>query len=190
VGTTPEGIPIYERSAGAGFLIVVEAKAGAGGGSLGRCNTSYNAFDPGARPDIQILASRKIGAGDPAVCDAVLPARPTGTGCGASAPFVEGAAGGIPAIEPPTFDPASQAVADALNDFGCRMSFNTTDSPCTLSAFGNPRVVATDSQGQFCSESVWDVADLFPKGDTVLTARWRGTGGVLGPPKQILVRVL
>ncbi len=194
IETTAEGIDVYQHPAftGAGFLIVVEARPGLGGSPLGRCNTSYNAFNPGARPDIRILANADLGAGDPAVCDAVEQARPTGTGCGASPPSVpplDFTQGGIPGFDPPTYDPESQAVADALNDFGCRMTYNTVDSPCTISASGNPRVVSTNSQGQFCSESVWSPYDRFRSGDTLLTARWRDSSGTLGPPKQIIVRV-
>ncbi len=189
-GETAEGITIYERPFGAGFLVVVEARAGLGGAALGRCNTSYNANDPGARPDIQILASRDLGAGDPAVCDAPLPARQTlGASCGEAPPAVE-SDGGIPAIEPPNYDLASQAVADAINDFGCRMAYNSVDSPCTLSSFGNPRYASPQSQGQFCTEGVLSAGDvIFPSGDTVLTARWRDSANVLGPPRQIIVRI-
>lgn len=186
-GTNEDGIPIYERPSGAGFLIVVEAKPGANGGILGRCNMSYDPFNPGVRPDLQVLANRAIGAGDPAVCDGEL-ARQTGTGCGGSPPQLE-RFGGIPAVDPPTFDLTSQTVADALNDFGCRMTFNGSDAPCTLSAAGNPRFAANDSVGQFCSESVVAGAEAFHQGDTLLTARWRDAGGSLGPAKQIIVRI-
>jgi hypothetical protein len=194
VGTTAEGIEIFQHPAntGAGFLVVVEARPGLGGATLGRCNMGYNEFDPGTRPHIQVLASQALGAGSPLVCDAPREATQTGTGCGGAPPSfppLDFSEGGIPAIDPPVFDPASQTVADALNDFGCRMTFNTVDSPCTVTASGNPRVVATDSQGQFCSESAWSLFDRFHSGDTMLTARWRDNAGTLGPPKQIIVRV-
>lgn len=185
---TGDGIPIYvpRNGLGAGFHIVVEARAGMNGAPLGRCNTSYNPNDPGARPDIQILVDRDLGNGSPAVCDG--PLAPQTLGCGAG-PEELVPRGGIPAVEPATFDPASQAVADALNDFGCRMSFFNVDTPCTLSPFNNPRVVSLQSQGQFCTENSWDLFAQFPKGDTQLTARWRDFAGVLGPPAQIIIRV-
>lgn len=186
-GTDDNGVPIYQRSAGSGFIIVVEAKPGANGAILGRCNMSYDAFNPAVRPDIQILSNRAIGAGDPAVCDGEL-ARPTGTGCGASPPQLV-QFGGIPAVDPPTFEPASQAVADALNDFGCRMAFFASDGPCTFSAAGNPRFVAADSAGQFCTEGTVVGAEGFHSGDTLLTARWRDASGSLGPARQIIVRI-
>src|SRR5690606_27955947 len=137
-------------------------------------NTFYNPANPSARPDIQILASRNLGAGSPAVCDGPLAGQ--SGGCGSHPEQLE-PFGGIPAIHPPNFDPQSQQVADALNDFGCRMIFQTTDIPCTETAAGNPRVVSLQSEGQFCSERTWDGAEPFPKGDTLLTARWRDFAG-------------
>jgi len=184
---TPDGIPIYERVTGAGFRFVIEARSGLGGSPIGRCNTNYNPLNPGARPDIQILANRAIGAGDPAVCDG--PLAPQTAGCGPGAEQLE-FFGGVPGIDPPNFEAMTLEVAAALNDFGCRLVFHTVDQPCTVSEFDNPRTVSTQSQGQFCSDPTWVGAEPFHKGDTLLTARWRDFSGVLGPPKQIIVRIL
>lgn len=178
--------PVYERVIGAGFLIVVEARAGAGSAQIGRCNTSFNEFDPGERPDIQIISDRDLGAGDPAVCDGTLARQTLGGACGPHTPSVM-ADGGVPAMS--SFDPSSQAVANALNDFGCRMAFFTAEAPCTETDFGNPRYASTESQGQFCSESTISFEMRFPSGDTTLTARWRDSFGVLGPEAKMVVRV-
>ena len=185
-GTNDDGIPIFARPFGAGFLIIVESRAGSSGQSPGQCNSSYDPFSPTVRPHIQILTSRDLGAGDPAVCDGPVSA-PTGTGCGDRPPFIE-PLGGIPATDPPTFDD-SLAVADALNDFGCRMSYQPSGDACTKSAFGNFRYVDTTSTGQFCSAGVVGVEMIFPSGDTILTARWRDVGGNLSAQRQIVVRV-
>lgn len=186
VGISEQGAPIFMPSVGAGFFVVVEARSGSGGSPLGRCNTSYDPTNPNVRPDIQILSNRPIGAGNPDVCDGALAPQPAGCGSspGELRPF-----GGIPAVDPPEFADPSQAVADALNDFGCRMTFNTSDGPCTLTSGGNQRFVSTQSQGQYCSNGAWPGAEPFPKGDTVLTVRWRDAAGVLGPARQMVVRV-
>lgn len=188
-GTTEDGLPIFERIFGAGFLIVVEGRAGTSGTPLGQCNTSYDEFSAAVRPDLQILTSRNLGRGDPAVCDGA-PIQPTGFGCGNRPPSIEPPGGGIPATDPPVFDPTSKAVADALNDFGCRMAYKGPSEPCTVSAFDNPRYLNTQSTDQFCTENVVSPGDmLFPRGDTILTARWRDTAGNLGAPRRIVVRV-
>lgn len=186
VGLSAQGAPIYMPSVGAGFFLVVEARSGSSGSPLGRCASVYDPTNPNARPDLQILSNRPIGAGNPAVCDGALAPQPLVCGPGPEEirPF-----GGIPAVDPPEFADPSQAVADALNDFGCRMTFNTSDGPCTLTSGGNQRFVSTQSQGQYCSNGAWPGAEPFPKGDTVLTVRWRDAAGVFGPARQMVVRV-
>lgn len=152
----------------------------------------YDAAESATRPDLQILVSRDLGAGAAAVCDAPVKARHSGVGCGASPPSVPPLTftdGGIPGIDPASFDSGSQPVADALHDFGCRMSYFEIDAPCTLNDLGNPSFAAHDSEGQFCSASVWSLFDRFPSGDTRVTARWRDDAGVLGPPVSMIVRV-
>jgi hypothetical protein len=188
-GTTEDGLPIFERIFGAGFLIVVEGRPGISGAPLGQCNTSYDEFSSEVRPDLQILSNRNLGRGDPAVCDGAA-IQPTGSGCGNRPPSIEPPGGGIPAVDPPVFDQTSKAVADALNDFGCRMAYKGQSEPCTVSAFDNPRYLNTQSTDQFCTENVVSPGDmLFPHGDTILTARWRDTAGNLGAPRRIVVRV-
>lgn len=187
--TTEDGLLVFRRPVGAGFLVVVEARSGNSGGVLGQCNSSYDEFSPALIPDIQILANRALGQGNPAVCDG--PATPpTGFNCGDRPPNLT-PFGGIPAIDPPDFDAGTRAVADALNDFGCRMQF-TGSSPeaCTKSTSGNNRFVNTRSTGQFCSAGTVSAGDmLFHRGDTILTARWRDQNGNVSDPVRIVVRI-
>lgn len=188
-GTSAEGIPIIERSARAGFLIIVEGRPGASGSPLSQCNSSYDEFSADARPDVQILSNRNLGAGDPAVCDGPQPAPETGFGCGGR-PGAVIPIGGIPGFADPDFESPSRAISDALNDFGCRMAYKPPSEPCTVTALGNPRyVMGTNSTDQFCTERTWDGNEPFPRGDTLLTARLRDFAGNLGPPARIIVRI-
>lgn len=187
--TNDEGLPVYQRPVGAGFLVVVEARSGTSGAVLGQCNSSYDAFSPALVPDIQILADRPLGEGNPAVCDGP-PTSPTGFNCGDRPPNLT-PYGGIPAIDPPDFDAGTRAVADALNDFGCRMQFTgaSTDA-CTKTESGNPRFVDTRSTGQFCSAAFVSAGDmLFHRGDTILSVRWRDQNGNVSDVRRIVVRV-
>ena len=95
-GVTDEGIPIFERPFGGGFLVVVEGRPGTSQVPLGQCNTSYDEFDPSVVPDVQILSSRDLGRGDGLVGDgddagdrpasAVAPARPSSSHRAAGCP--------------------------------------------------------------------------------------------------------
>lgn len=173
IGTTPQGIPIYDRRFGFGFSLVVEAKAGASRKAVGK--SVYAPDDPTGRPDLQIEVNRALGDGSSEVCDNTLPM-----------------VGGIPAFDPPTFD-ASQAVSDALNDLGCRF-VNGTGAPgsrgpndaCTTFSDGSFHFVNSTSTTQYCAQ----IGRLFAfvSGDTLVTVRVRDIGGNLGPPAQILVR--
>src|SRR5262249_38491699 len=115
--TDAHGNPIYALDYGAGFFIVIEAKPGTSGRNPGVTTSDSDPNDPGARPDLQIMPNRDLGNGSPQVCDAG-PAPPIG---------------GVPGIDPPTFDITSQKVADVLNDFACRFADQTL-APCTLNA--------------------------------------------------------
>jgi len=175
-GMDPQGIPIYSPLYGAGFIIVVEAKPGRSGASPGTKSLNSDPSDPTARPDIQIEANRNLGNGSAAVCDIGPLPNPLG---------------GIPGFDPPSFDPTSQMVADALNDFGCRFAAHTASDPCTLSDSGNPKLVAPDTAVQFCSASVVGHESEFQQGDTLLTVQWRDNAAVpnLSLPSRIIVRV-
>lgn len=176
-GTTPAGVAIFERPAGSGFRIVVEGRAGPSG--AGPANVAFD-FGAGALPDLQILSSRPLGNGSPAICDRVPPN-----------------AGGVPSVDPPVFADSPTVVA-AVNDLSCRFldgggspfgRFNSSDScvqfPANSSMF---RFVAANSTIQFCG--LVDSAFAFPSGDTLLTVRLRDVLGNVGAPQQIVVRVL
>ena len=163
------------RSIGAAFFIVVEVKPGPGG-APGRRVFNSNPDDASARPDIQILSNRDLGNGSVAVCD--------------NGPLPDAPLGGVPGIDPPDFDPTSQEVADALNDFGCRFDVHTPDSPCTNNDAGNPAFVSPDTTVQYCTQAVVGAEMHFPRGDTVLTVQVRDAGGHIGLPASFVVRVL
>lgn len=163
------GIPVFVRPLGAGFMLVVEAKPGAGGAAVGQ---STFQSDLSGLPDLQIVASRPLGNGSSDVCDYRLPN-----------------AGGVPAVDPPSFDSVQ-----VVNDLSCRFR-DGADEPrgraladaCVLfdnGAFGFARA---DSTVQFCA--LVDRAWAFPSGDTVLTVRVRDTNGNLSAVSQIVIRV-
>jgi hypothetical protein len=177
VEVTPQGIPIYERQFGSGFFIVVEAKAGSSRAAPGSSRLNSIPDDPSARPDFQLEANHDLGNGSATVCDV--------------GPAPDQPIGGIPGIDPPNFDPASQQVADALNDFSCRFDRHTAADPCTLNSHDNPQLVASDTTVQLCTSGVVGREVEFPAGDTLLTVQWRDTATVpnLSLPRQIIVRV-
>ena len=167
--STENGIPTYVSSAGSGFIIVVEAKIGSGGGEVGRRVFAYVADDPKVRPDLEIVASRDLGNGSPKVCDKMKPD-----------------IGGIPAVNPARFD-ETQKISDAINDFSCRFeTFNESTSSCTSTKSGDFSFVKPDTVEQYCMmvAHAWS----FPEGDTILTARIRDANGNPGPQKQIRIR--
>ena len=102
--------------------------------------------------------------------------------------------GGVPAIDPPRLDDPD-AIADPLNDFGCRFidgQGNTVGRICQL---GCVRFESGDygcqmgdnTEIQFCAPVSMPLT--FPSGDTLVTARVRDQAGNLGAPAQLLVRV-
>jgi hypothetical protein len=171
----PDGTRVYKRTFGRGFLIVVEAKPGASGRQPATDLFNSDPGDPNARPDVQIQADRDLGNGSLEVCDAAVP-------------DPEATPGGIPAINPPSYDPGSQMIADALNDLSCRFADNSVDK-CTLNASDNPAFVDPESTKQVCSGGPVSGEYAFAEGDTLLTVRWRDGAGVLGGPDRIIVRV-
>lgn len=167
------GIPVYRQPAGlgAGFFLVVESRPGTSGGAPG--TLAFSGQD-GVRPDIQILANRDLGSGSgrgsTAICDIAPPT-----------------VGGVPGFDPPDFGP-SQAVTDALNDFGCRFANNSL-SPCILGDDDNERFANPQSTTQFCTEGTVSRAMEFPRGDTLLVVQWRDGFGNIGNPARMIVRV-
>lgn len=161
---------MFTRQAGAGFILYVEGRPGPSGLPVALNLKSHLPGNPVGRPDLQILASRDLGNGSPAVCDNAFPA-----------------AGGVPGVDPPRFD-ADLVTSDALNDFACR--FRVFDEPgfaCTQDSGGSFRYASLASTIQFCT--LVNDALALPNGDTVFTVRLRDTAGHVGEPRQIVVRV-
>jgi hypothetical protein len=176
--TVPGAIPVYQRSFGSGFQLVVEAVPGNQGAAIFDAKIgggqTYTFPDP---PDLQIQATRDLGNGSSAVCD--------------NSP---GNFGGVPGIDPPELgDPG--AIANALNDFGCRFITGTgatASRPCSESCvypFADEvhQCVGSQTARQFCAEI--DPPLEFPAGDTLVTVRVRDVAGNLGAPAQLIVRV-
>lgn len=169
-GTDGLGRPIYSRQGGNDFIIYVEARPGQSRLPVGTNLLSTQLGNPAGQPDLQIVTSRPLGDGSAAVCDRSFPET-----------------GGIPAVEPPSFD-FVQAVSDALNDLSCRFRvYQETDFACTQDSSGTFTFANGGSTVQFCV--LVNQALTFPTGDTVLTVRLRDTAGQAGPPAQIVVRV-
>lgn len=175
-------IPVYATCshpgacAGAGFIIVVEARSGTSGRSPGTVKFNSNPNDPTARPDLQLEANHNWGNGSAAVCD--------------SGPAPAFPLGGVPGINPASYDAGSQMVADALNDLACRFDSHTAADPCTLDKNDNPKLAnPTQSTTQFCTAGVVGHELLLPNGDTTLTVQWRDSGGNLSTVHRIIVRI-
>jgi ELWxxDGT repeat protein len=169
------GRPMYQTG-GSGFFVVIEAQPGPVGTPAGCDAFQYDAHDPTVLPDVQVLMSRPLGNGSPAVCDKTMPNQ-----------------GGVPSVFPLEFA-GTQAVADAINDFGCRVNDGTgqprcvtNQDACTFFPDGEYHFVNPASSVQFCASiaHAWG----FPPGDTVIKARVRDTQGVVGAEREIVVRV-
>lgn len=153
------------------FRIAVEAVIGASGQPPGTQLQEPPAFSNG-RPDLQIEASNPLGNGDSVTINCTF-----------------GNLDGIAAVEPPNFGPGD-SVTNALHDFSCRFQLASISFPCLLGSdgmatLGNP---GAGPVVEFCDDV--SVGDTFPVGDTVLTVRLRDKALNLGPPEQIVVRVL
>jgi len=185
VATATAGIPVYRTSAGFGFSLVVEVRRGSESLPVGTDIFNTDPNDPTARPDFQIEVNRPLGNGSAAVCDNELPD-----------------AGGIPAIDPPSFD-VTQMVSDALNDFSCRFD-NGTGQPgprgpndaCTLFSSGSFAFVCSSANSPGCTNGMSSLQYcgqitrplMFPSGDTLVTVRVLDTQGNPGPTAQLIIR--
>lgn len=174
VAQSGDGTPIYERTLPQGFLLVVEAKRGASRAAVGTRTFNWDPEDPQVLPDFRIVSSRPLGNGSAKVCD--------------SSPSD---LGGVPAVDPPAFS-GTQAIADALNDLGCRFAAKGQSSeactrrPPTM----EPAFIDGTSTNQFCSSPGVGKEIAFPVGDTRLTVRVWDVTGYPGLPSSIIVRVL
>jgi hypothetical protein len=168
------GIPVYGRSVPQGFLIAVEAVPGPSNLSVGESTFDWGPSQPDRLPAFQIIASRILGNGSPAVCDIQPPT------------FL----GGVPAVDPPAFG-GSQFIANAINDFSCRFSVRKSDvEACTKNQFGETDIQTGGNRVvQFCSTVAVGHEVAFGLGDTILMARALDVAGQPGLPRSIIVRV-
>jgi hypothetical protein len=128
---------------------------------------------PFNRADLQIQNTLPMGDGSAAVCDV--------------GPASEGG-GGIPGINPPSFDPSNTTVTNTLNDFACRFESYGFGNACTQRDATNEfRPISDLAAAQFCN--IVAVTERLRPGENLLTARLRDTGGNLGPTAQIVIRV-
>lgn len=165
VSVDKDGVPTYENVVGSGFMIVVEGKPGLSNIEVGRKLMSYKPDDPKSRPDLELETTNDLGDGSKAVCDKRKPV-----------------IGGVPAINPPSFQ-ETQAVADTLNDMACRFeTFIEPQSACVVNKGGDFTFVQPESAIQFCMTvaKAWN----FPVGDTLVSARLRDGEGNPGPVAQ------
>lgn len=167
------GLDVYEPAFGFAFSIVVEAKPGPSRAQVGNVT-----FSDGA-PDLQIQVTRPLGDGSSAVCDDMPPML-----------------GGVPAINPPSFDD-TPSIDDRINDLACRFIDGGgnkvgrkcgDNTACVLGSDGIFGCVTADATVQFCG--FMGQALTFPPGDTIVTVRVRDVRGNFGAPRQLLVRVL
>ena len=175
-GTTPEGVPIYRWPIGNGFRIVAEGGFGESQEFPATSSFSSGGFE---FADLQIQSTRALGDGSTALCDRDGPG-----------------AGGVPAINPPSFQELPP-ILTSVNDFSCRFvdgsgafrgrtngSDSCVQNPPDSGVFNfvDPR-----SRVQFCA--LVDRPIRFPSGDTLLTVRLRDILGSVGFERQIVVRV-
>ena len=175
-----DGVPVFEVPQGRAFHIIAEA--GLGPGNVSPLLATFRDDGP---PDFQIQVNRPLGNGSAAVCDGLSPIF-----------------GGVPAINPPTFDDP-EAIRDALNDFGCRFQDSnmsgaqrigrSCSDACVRFEDGTFGCSSGSAVSQFCSIIV-SVAEEFPPGDTLVSARVVGVvpmeGRVAGPVRRMIVRVV
>ncbi len=166
-----DGRPIYQTNS-AGFFVVIEAQPGQDGTAPGYEAFEYDPTDPSVLPDLQVVLARPLGDGSAALCDK----------------------NGVPSVFPFAFAD-TQSVADAINDFGCRISDGagnprgvSNDDACTYFTDGSYHYVEKSSAVQFCTQ-VLPRTLRFPPGKTAIKARVRDTQGVVGAERAIIVSV-
>jgi len=169
----PLGRQIFVRLPFTSYFIVIEAKPGASGSSVGLNLLPGSAT---ARPDLQIESNHNLGDGVSTVdCRSGLPTSQWG---------------GIHGIDPADFG-GTQLITDTLTDFACRFQAAPIGSPCTLDANGNPNLLNPNPNDpavhQFCH--LVASSDVFPPGDTILTVQVRDMSQNIGPTAQIVVRI-
>lgn len=172
IGPQDDGYPTFVRPS-SGFIIYIEAAPGISGRPVGTTTFNWAANEPDVLPDLQAVVSRALGNGSTAVCDD-----------GPEPPI-----GGVPATAPPAFG-GSQAVANAVNDLGCRFDArSSTTQACTRDNFGTYGFTNPASTVQFCTSPGVGAELAFSLGDTIVTARVRDVLGQPGQPSSIAIRV-
>ncbi len=167
-----QGRAVFRVAQGSGFLFVVEGSPG-----RSRAPVGLRAFSDSGWPNLQVLVSRPLGDGNPAVCDTRRPQL-----------------GGVPAT--PDLEFVEQVrTMQAINDFGCRVDDGTgnpfgrndPDFACTSFPDGSDHFVSPRSTVQFCAviSSAW----AFRPGQTVVKVRLRDEAGNLGWPREVVVEV-
>jgi hypothetical protein len=176
-GMLPDGTPIFDFPNNFGFIIVVEARSGTSRAQPAKCGIigsdgSLGPQCPSGRSAVELLFSRPLGNGSPAVCDEAPP-NP----------------GGVPAVPSLTFD-TTQMVTDAINDIGCRMdSHATSATACTFDALGNFSYVNSLTTLQYCSSPVVGNEVAFPSGITMVKVQVQDTASNVGNQVEIAIRV-
>jgi hypothetical protein len=171
------GIPTFQVPTSTGFRIVVEGRPGPSGAAVGSTALNYDPADPTIRPDLQIITSRPLGPGGLG-------------GCHKDPPDADG-------VQAVTDFSSSQAVSDALNNFGCRFVDGagrslgrTPDDACLDDQMtGISHFVIPTSTIEFCTEPLPPVL-AFEPGVTILSVRLRDVSGAVGPVTQIGVQVV
>ena len=176
---TPTPTPAFDDlgrrvfEVGPQFVIVVEGVAGASGNAPAM---SLQPGPPDGRPDLQIENTEDMGTGPTKGSTQVCDTGPISAG-----------GGGVPGINPASFDPSSQFITDALNDFACRFGVFSPGVPCTfVDNTGEPKLVAGGTV-QFCDGVAFNAQ--FPLGLSILTVKLRDGFGNTGPAAQIVLHV-
>ena len=173
--------PIFNRSAGEGFVLVVEARAGHDGQLPGGSTVPYQSGPTESDPDLQVILSQPLGNGDPTICDVAPPNL-----------------GGVRATVPFDFTSDPDLLAN-VDDMGCRFNNGPHENPymgvrdsseaCTFTGQGFGYSFVDRGSGiQYCAEvaSAWS----FPEGDTIVAARVKDAKtGNFGAPREIVVRI-
>ncbi len=179
--STTNGVPLFSRTTGSGFRLVVEGKPGLNGKAVG---VSTYASDLTSFPDLEIEVSRPLGNGSTTVCDV---SRTPGPGVPPE--------GGVPAINPPDFS-LTQTNINAVNDLACRFrdgAGNTT--AITSRNDGCVKFLPTEDYGFVDSATTAQVCGfvtgvlIFPAGETTVTARLRDVDGIPGATTQLVIHV-
>lgn len=163
------GRRVFTTSSGQ-FILIVEGAPGLSGERVGESTT---VADPSLLPSVQVQNTRAMGNGSTAVCDTGPPAS---------------GGGGVPGIDPPSFDTTVPFNHAAIRDFGCRFQYFPSTAPCTISGPAREsRTVSPLATAQFCD--IVAATAIFPPGDNLVSARLADLSGRTGPTAQIVIRV-